>query len=905
MEPEARMIRAFSKECAMRISLLSLSLATAFTSFPTLAQSTAPATFSFASAPGRLPKNVVPLRYDIALTPNAAARTLAGHETILLDVTAPTATIQFNSLNQKLSNVLLDGKPVKTVESSDETQLTTVTLHAPASRGRHTLTFDYTGKIQTKPIGLFAQGYKTPDGVEGELLSTMFQATDARRMFPCWDEPAFRAVFKLTVTVPANWAVYSNMPQASRTVDGDLATTSFAATPKMPTYLVEFTGGNLGEIGADHNGTYVNVVAVKGQEEGGRFALATAQQILDDFNDYFGVKYPLPKLTSIAVPGGFSGGMENWGAITYNDQALLITPSSTLNARQKVFSIQAHEMAHQWFGDLVTMGWWDEIWLNESFASWMAARETDLRNPTWRWWEQQDESKENAMAADARGNAQPILKHVVNELDALNSFDPAIVYRKGQAVMRMLENYMGADNFRQGIRNYMKKHAYSNTFGGDLWQALDAVSAQGGNRGTGGKISAIATSWTTQPGFPLVSVAATCGADGKRTVALTQQRFLLQGLGTGKGSWQVPLRVRSGGGPAKAVLLTGPKQRIEAGRCQDTLTVNADAIGYFRVAYDPATLAINTGKFTALTDGDRIAMLDDQWALAQAGAAPLQSYLALASAMGDIQNPRSWDQITGVLGTIESYQRGAPGHAAFTAYARDLVRPLAQQLGWDARPDDTPAVQNLRRAVLGQLGIWGDPATVAEARKRFAAFVADRKAVAPDDQFMVMSIVAAGATSAEFEQLHAIARDAKNETELRRYYQALTLVRDRTLAEKVGAILISDEIPQQAGTARLPLLARMVDEHPRLAWDLFRKNVDALLEPYAPFGLTFLSQEAPELFWRAAPPDELEAWFKQKIPADMAPQLARGMETARFRHAQVAMMRKAADSAVSAKVAAR
>ncbi|QGZ38297.1 M1 family peptidase [Pseudoduganella flava] len=899
------MICAFIQDRAMRISLLTLALATAFTSSPTPAQSTAPTTFTFASAPGRLPKNVIPIRYDIAVTPNAAARTLAGHETILLEVTAPTATIQFNSLNQKLSNVLLDGKPVKSVESSDEQQLTTITLHAPAACGRHTLTFDYTGKIQTKPVGLFAQQYKTPDGVEGELLSTMFQATDARRMFPCWDEPAFRAVFKLTVTTPASWSVYSNMPQASRKVDGALATTSFEPTPKMPTYLVEFTGGHLGEISADHRGTHFNVVAVKGQEEGGRVALATAQQILDDYNDYFGVKYPLPKLTSIAVPGGFSGGMENWGAITYNDQALLVTPSSTLAARQKVFWVQAHEMAHQWFGDLVTMGWWDELWLNESFASWMTARETDLRNPDWRWWELQDESKEKAMAADARANAQPIIQPVVNELDAMNSFDPSIVLDKGQAVLRMLENHMGPDTFRQGIRNYMKKHAYSNTLAGDLWNALDAVSSKDAKDGKGGRISAIAASWTTQPGFPLVSVAVTCGADGRRTALLTQQRFLLQGLGTGKGLWQVPLQVRSGGGPAQAVLLTGAEQRIDAGTCEDTLTVNADAIGYYRVAYDPATLALNTRRFTTLKDGDRIAMLDDQWALAQAGAAPLASYLALVSAMGGVQNARAWDQITGVLGTLESYQRGAPGHAAFTAYARDLVRPLARQLGWDARPDDTPGVQKLRRTVLGQLGAWGDPATVAAARKRFAAFVADRSAIAPDDQLMVMSIVASSATPAEFEQLHAIAKGAKNEAELRRYYQALTSVRDPALAAKVGAIIVSGEIPKQAGTARLPLLGRMADEHPQLAWDLFTKNVDALLEPYAPFGLTFLAQEAPGLFWRAAPPEQLEAWIRQKAPAYMAPQLALGMETARFKHAQAAMMRKAADAAVAAKVTAR
>jgi aminopeptidase N len=883
----------------MRARVLSLALASAVTSYPALSQNAAPATFNFATAPGRLPKNVVPIEYSITLTPDAPARKIAGAETILLDFKEATATIQFNSLNQKLSNVLVDGKPVKSVESSDEKQLTTVTLNAPAKPGRHKLSFDYSGQIETKAVGLFAQEYKTPDGVKGELLSTQFEATDARRMFPCWDEPAFRAVFKLTVTVPAKWAVYSNMPQTTRKVSGDLATTSFGATPKMASYLVEFTAGNLAEISADANGTHFNVVAVKGQEEGGRVALAASQQILHDYNDYFGVKFPLPKLTSIAVPGGFSGAMENWGAITYNDQALLITPSSTLANRQGVFSIQAHEMAHQWFGDLVTMGWWDELWLNESFASWMAARETDLRNPSWHWWERQDGSKEFAMTADSRANVHSIVQHVVNELDAANAFDPAITYSKGQAVLRMLETHMGPDSFRQGIRSYMKKHAYSNTLSGDLWQALDAAS------GKGGKISAIATSWTTQPGFPLVSVAATCGADGKRSVTLTQQRFLLQGLGTGKGSWQVPLQVRSGSGSAKSVLLTNDKQKIEAGSCSDTLTVNANAVGYFRVAYDEATLAQNTRNFTKMTDGDRIAMLDDQWALAEAGAAPLDSYLALASTMGTVQNLRSWEQITGVLGMIESYERGAPGHDAFTAYARKVIEPLAQQLGWDARNDDSPGVLKLRRAVLSELGAWGDVKVIAEARKRFAAFVADRKAIAADDQDMVLSIVASGATPAEFEQLHAIAKSAKNETEMRRFYRTLMLVRDPALAQQAAAIAMSDEIPKQAANVRLRLLATLADEHPQLAWGIFTKSVDALLEPVQPFGPLYLSQYIPEMFWRAVPPDELETWIKQKVPAEMAPQLARGMETARFKHSERALMQKAADASITTKVATK
>jgi len=881
----------------MHAGVLSLAVALAFPTNAVLAQAAAPATFNFATAPGRLPKNVVPIEYRIALTPDAGARKLAGTETILLDFKEATATIQFNSLNQRLSNVLLDGKAVKLVDSSDDKQLTTVTLHAPARRGRHTLSFDYTGQIESKAAGLFAQEYLTPDGVKGQMLSTQFEATDARRMFPCWDEPAFRAVYRLTVTVPAKWAVYSNMPQQSRKVSGELATTSFAATPKMPSYLVELSAGDLAEISADHNGTHFNVVAVKGQEQGGQAALAAAQQILDDYNDYFGVKYPLPKLSSIAIPGGFSGAMENWGAITYNDQALLITPSSTLGNRQGVFSIQAHEMAHQWFGDLVTMGWWDELWLNESFASWMAARETDLRNPGWHWWEREDANKEAAMTADAQASVHPIVQHVVNELDATNAFDPAITYSKGQAVLRMLETHMGPDNFRQGIRHYMRKHAYSNTLSGDLWRALDTAG------GKGGKISGIATSWTTQPGFPLVAVAAACGADGKRRVTLTQQRFLLQGLGTGKGSWQVPLQVRSGSGAARAVLLSGDRQQLDAGRCDETLTINANAVGYYRVAYDQATLERNTRDFTKLIDGDRIAMLDDQWALAQAGAAPLGSYLALASAMGTLQNQRSWEQISGVLATLESYQRGTPGHGALTAYARDLIKPLSRQLGWDARQDDTPGTLKLRRVVLGELGAWGDAEVRSEAQRRFAAFLADRSALKADDQDMVLSIVAREATPAEFEQLRALAKSARNETELRRYYRALMLVRDPLLAAQAVGIVMSDEIPKQAADLRLELLSLLAGDHPQLAWSSFTQNVDVLLEPFQPFGPLYLAQYIPELFWRALPPEQLEDWVKQKLPAGMAPQLARGMESARYKHAEQALMRKAADAAIAHKVA--
>jgi aminopeptidase N len=881
------------KDRSMRIGLvISTALAAAFPLQQAQAQiMPLPGPFAFDSTPGRLPKNVVPISYAIALTPDTAAMKIAGSEKVVLDFKQASATIQFNSLNQVLSNVRLDGKPVKGVVSDDKAQLSTVTLAAPAKAGRHTLTFDYVGRIETEPHGLFLQPFTKPGGGKGQLLSTQFEATDARRMFPCWDEPAFRATYQLTVTTPSASVNYSNMPVAKRSVHGALATTEFGRSPKMASYLVEFTSGDLAQISGTAAGTTINVVAVKGQEQGGATALANAQQILADYNDYFGVRFPLPKLDAIAVPGGFSGAMENWGAITYNDQALLVTPSSTMGNRQTVFSIQAHEMAHQWFGDLVTMGWWDELWLNESFASWMAAHETDARNPSWRWWEGQDGSKEEAMGADAHPTSHAILQHVTNEQEATSAFDPRITYSKGQAVLRMLEAHLGPDAFRAGIRRYMATHAYSNTTSADLWASLSAAS--------GRDVGAIAAAWTSQAGFPLVSVQAACDGAGQRTVALSQRRFMLDGKDPDQARWNVPLRVRVGTGAAQAVLLPRDGLTIPAGRCDEALSVNADAVGYYRADYDDATLAVNTARFGKMADGDRIALLDDQWALVEAGARPLSSYLALAAAMGTDLNQRAWEQITGALDSIERDERGTPGHDAFMVYARTVIKPLLAQLGWDAKADETPGIQRLRRTVIADLGAWGDADVVAEARKRFAAFITDRASVRPDDQAMLLGIVGQNASAADFAQLHAIAKDARNQTELQRYYTAMMRVRDPALASQAIAIALSDEIPQQAATARLSMVLTVYNAHPALAWSTFQQNVDPLMAPFQPNGPFILAQYVPEIFWNTVPLEELEPWVRQHVPAEVLPNLARGMETARFNLAEKTMLVKAADAYVS------
>ena len=855
----------------------------------------ATAPFSPDAVPGRLPKNVIPVDYTIAVVPDIEAKTFTGTESVMLRVRTATQTIVFNSLNEKLTGVLVDGKPVTRVDSDDERQLTTLTLAHTVKPGAHTLVFSYSGRLETQPHGLFVQPFVKADGSHDLLLSTKMESTDARRMFPCWDEPAFRATFQLTVTVASGWATVSNMPVMKRSVSPQRATVTFQRSPKMPSYLVEFTGGNLAALSARAGATELAIWAVRGREQDGALALANAQQILADYNDYFGYPYPLPKLDSIAIPGGFSGAMENWGAITYNDQRLLVGSSSTLSDRQAVFSVQAHEMAHQWNGDLVTMAWWDELWLNESFAAWRGAKETDLRNPDWKWWELQDASKQHVMRDDARRTSHPVHQPVADELQAANVFDD-ITYNKGQAVLRMLEAYLGPEVFRDGIRRYIRARAYSNSTDSDLWDALSAAS--------GGNVGELARDWIEQTGYPLVSVTASCDAGGRRTIALTQARFLLHGTESGTPRWRVPLRMRSGvNATAQALLLTRDGQTSAAGRCDEPLSVNADAIGFYRVAYDAPTQAVNARQFASLPEGDKIALLDDGWALVLGGRQPLAGYLDLARSMAEDADTRAWEQIAAALGTIEHDERGSPGHAAFAALARSIIKPMADRLGWDARARETPDVQELRRTLIEDLGVWGDLQVTDQARRRFAAFVADRAAIKPDDQTFILRIVMRDADAATFEQLHAIAKAEKDDTAQRRDYRALMRARDPALAQQAALIALSSEITPQAAATRIALVVDLCDEHPQLSWSTFSTNADLLLAPNPKYAPLITAEYVPEYFWEALPLPQLESWVRSRVPPEMSVNVGRGMEAARAQLEERALLVPAADAYLQATAA--
>ena len=357
------------------------------------------------------------------------------------------------------------------------------------------------------------------------------------------------------------------------------------------------------------------------------------------------------------------------------------------------------------------------------------------------------------------------------------------------------------------------------------------------------------------------------------------------------------MRIRIGGAAPRNVLLDAQEQKIAAGRCDEALSVNADAVGYYRVRYDADTLAVNTRLFPGAVDADRIALLDDQWALVGSGEASLQSFLALASSMGADRDARAWQQILRALAIIEYAERGSPGHEAFAGYARALIKPVADGLGWDAAPQETPDVVDLRDTLLRDLSLWGDRATVDEARRRFAAFVQDPQKMSADAQTTLLTIVGQNADAATFAQLHTLCKGAKDDTFLERCYLALARVRDPQLAGQVVHIALSDELPPQANTLSLRLIVALSREHPRLSWDTYIANQDQLMKSASTEDRALrVAQETPAVYWDALPLDQLEAWVRANTPPGTADNLARGMETAHHLAAQKLALVKAADA---------
>jgi aminopeptidase N len=784
--------------------------------------------FAFDATPGRLPKNVVPVHYAIELKPDMASLTLAGVETVDIEVREPTGRIVLNAVNTTFDAVSIDGDAQRgdvTQDAAAETA--TFTFAQLITAGRHRLRIAFTSRINKFGTGLFVVDYPTDNGTK-RMLSSKLEPSDARRIFPCWDEPAFKASIALAVTVPRQFMAVGNMPAVTEEMaEPDLKRVTFAPTPKMSTYLFVLTTGELERITAELDGVTIGVVATSGKAAKGQFALDSAVKLLAWFNDYFGVKYPLPKLDLIAVPGGFGGAMENWGGITFFESRLLFDPATNADtARRPIFNIIAHEMAHQWFGDLVTMGWWDNLWLNEGFATWMATKASEQSYPQWQSWLNGYGQKQFALSLDARRTSHPIQQEVASESEAMVAFD-AITYNKGQALIRMLESYLGETAFRDGIRRYMAAHAYSNTTTADLWQALENAAHK--------PVTGIAASFTEQDGVPLI-VAETSCRDNTQHLALRQDRFVIAPRAAAPlppRNWQIPIAF----GPPQAkspdvVLLQGFAE-IAAGSCGEAVKVNLGDIGYYRVEYGPASRAALVKSLALLSPEDRVNFLADSWAMVAAGRAEPSSYLALVDMLQSDDRYPVWDQVIGTINALNRLSRDRAERPALQRYARARLRQVFDNVGWDGSGSGDDDTTLLRGSLVWALGELDDEAIMAEAKRRFAAFLQDPKSLPNALRDPVSHLVGISADRATYDTLLGLARNSTVTNERLRYFFAAASARNADLARATLALTLTDEVPGTIVTGMINSVASS-GEQPDLAWDFVQRNFDTLLARQGP-----------------------------------------------------------------------
>ncbi|QWT18852.1 M1 family metallopeptidase [Bacillus sp. NP157] len=843
----------------MRKTLVS-AIAFALSGLSTVAVA-APATADAQLATTQLPRSVRPSHYDVVVVPHADKLAFDGKVGIDIDVLEPTATITLNAIDMTFANVVLapvKGKarfaaPKVSVDAANQTATFTFDHAVPA--GAYRLSMDYTGKIGTQANGLFAIDYDTKADGKKRALYTQFENSDARRFIPSWDEPAYKATFTLSATVPTKDMAVSNMPAASKKdVGNGMTTWTFGQSPKMSTYLVFFGTGEFDRITTKSEGVEIGVITQKGLTSQAQFTLDSGKAVLQEYNSYFGVPYPLPKLDNIASPGQsqFFSAMENWGAIYTFEYALLLDPSiSTQGDKQEVFNTAAHEMAHQWFGDLVTMRWWDDLWLNEGFASWLASRTTERLHPEWHTNLDAVGTREGAMSRDAVATTHPVVQHVETVEQASQAFD-AITYAKGESVIRMLEAYVGPDAWRKGVQAYIKAHAYSNTVSDDLWKEIDAAA--------GKPVSQIAHDFTLQPGIPLVKVESVTCANGSTTVKLSQGEFTRDRPDKKALAWHVPVIAKTVGGAPSTTLLENGSGSITVAGC-GPVVVNAGQTGYFRTLYAPAQAKAVQGAFAKLDPIDQLGVMADTWALGMVGQQPTSDVLDLIKAAQVDATPQLWDDIASDLSSLDSYYDGdAKRQAAFRKYAIARLSPKMDQLGWEAKQGEEAPVAILRSHLIGTLGTLGDAKVVAEARKRYAS-----NAMPTELRKVILGVVATNADAATWDKLHEQAKAEKTPLVKDRLYALLAAARDEALAKRALDLALTDE---PGATNSASMIRGVSYRHPELGFDFAVAHMDKVN--------TFVDSTSAARYYPALASSSLDLKTIDKVQAFATKNIAEG-----------------------------
>ncbi|HEY9682226.1 MAG TPA: M1 family metallopeptidase [Oculatellaceae cyanobacterium] len=769
----------------------------------------------------RLPEGVCPKSYDLFFQPDLTKRSFIGKETISITVASPRKAVVLNGIELNIQNAALTNSAGRTIKLKVVPEAKYERIHFESGStidpGNYQLSLNFTGILNDKLRGFYRSDFKDKKGVTHYIATTQMEPTDARRMFPCFDEPGYKATYKVTAAIDPALVAISNSAVAADNIDARThkRVMKFEETPIMSSYLLALVVGPFKSTPVSvSEGVPVKVWCVADRTSLGTYAQQVALKLLPYYNKYFGVAYPAKKLDLIAIPDFEAGAMENLGCITFRESALLIhDKSASTSSRMEVSSIVAHEMAHMWFGDLVTMKWWDDLWLNEAFATWMATKACDVLRPDWHEWDRFAAERAHALESDSLMSTRPIHFNVDNPLQALEMFDE-ITYTKGASILRMLERYVGEDTFQKGIQDYIKAHQFSNATTEDLWNAIGAASKS--------DVSALMKNWVLKPGYPLVDIQKS-----DRGLDLVQYRFILIPASTEqtpiKTIWHTPLSFRHASEPSPEKFLFADQNATLTKPMEPPFTANAHGDGYFRVKYTDDQLKKLSASIESFDVQERLGLLTDQWALCFNNKVSIESFLALTRSYADEKDPTVIDVLIDKINGLYKFITPAE-RPAFAAFVRGTLSHQKDEFGWQPHPGESDLTALARVDVLKTLGTVGqDQSVIEKARQLFTQYSKNTSSLDPNIAEAVTVIVAYNGTAGDYKQLTKLWQTAPTPEIEKRTLMALALFKQPELADQTLAMAITDRVRTQDAPRLLGRLLGQIDSSAR-AFAFIEKN---------------------------------------------------------------------------------
>lgn len=808
----------------------------------------------------RLSAFVTPQKYKIHFEPDLENFTFIGEEEIVLDIKKPTKVLRLHSAEiEVLKSEIVQTKKttigkVAYKEKDEEIQ---IVFDGTIKPGKAILKLSFTGILNDKMRGFYRSKY-THNGRDYHMGVTQFESTDARRAFPSFDEPSQKAVFEVSFRVPSDRTVISNTIESEVLEhQGGYKTVRFSPSPKMSSYLLAFIIGHFEFISKKtKDGTLVRVFVTPGKKKQAEFALTCAVKTLEFYTDYFKIKYPLPTSDLIAIPDFAAGAMENWGAVTYRESAVLVDPvNSSTHNKQWVALVIAHELAHQWFGNLVTMEWWTHLWLNEGFASYIEYLAVNNMFPQWHVWTQfvyMDHGR--ALELDGLKSTHPIEVEVSHPAEISEIFDE-VSYSKGASIIRMLAEYLGEKNFRDGLRTYLKKHSYANAKTEDLWDALAKTSKK--------PVAKMMANWTGKPGYPVVSVDRT-----KDSISFSQQRFFSSVFSQktkDETVWMTPISVISKDSTKTEQLLLDKRSKKLETTSKNWIKVNRNETSFMRVRYSPELLAFLEEPLKKLdkklSEQDRFAIIRDAFVLSEAGYSETSAALKLATAYKNDESYIVWSEIATEIGKVKALLFGTEVYSEFQGYIVDLFSEIANKVGWDAKKNEDHATAMLRGMVLGVMGRNKDIETIRIALEKFKKDKTGREKLPADLRGVVYSIVADNGGDKEYREFLKLYKETTFEEEKDRILRALCTFKDESLLRKTLELSFSKEARNQDAAK----IIAMVWGNPygrHITWEFVKSNWTQIVKKYGGGHLYNRFVKPAANFTNIADAKDVENFFK-------------------------------------------